>query len=81
MQIPHHGSRRNITADLIEHFRPTTAFVSADGSKKHPNPAVVSAFKEVGTQVYGTHYPDPGSLWQRTGRAPSRPEYEPAIPL
>ena len=35
MQIPHHGSRRNITADLIEHFSPTVAYVSADGSEKH----------------------------------------------
>ncbi len=42
MQIPHHGSRRNITKTLIEAFAPTTTFVSAEGSKKHPRRAVVN---------------------------------------
>lgn len=81
MQMPHHGSRRNINAELIEHFRPTSAFVSADGSKKHPSPAVVSAFKEVGTEIYSTHHPYPGDLREATGRMPSRLEYKPIIPL
>src|SRR4030095_10475618 len=27
MQLPHHGSRRNLTVHLINYFRPRTAFV------------------------------------------------------
>jgi beta-lactamase superfamily II metal-dependent hydrolase len=75
MQIPHHGSRRNITTKLIEHFRPATAFVSADGSDKHPNPAVVDAFKKVGTEVFSTHYPVDNDLWIGAGNVPARPSH------
>jgi hypothetical protein len=77
MQIPHHGSRRNITTKLIEHFRPATAFVSADGSDKHPNPAVVHAFKNVGTEMFSTHYPVDNDLWIGVGNTPARPDYTP----
>ncbi len=77
MQIPHHGSRRNIATKLIEHFRPTTAFVSADGSDKHPNAAVVHTFKNVGTEVFSTHYPVDNDLWIGVGNIPARPNYTP----
>jgi beta-lactamase superfamily II metal-dependent hydrolase len=80
MQIPHHGSRRNITTKLIEHFRPATAFISADGSNKHPNPVVVDAFKKVGTEVFSTHYPIDNNLWIGAGNVPARPDHTP-IPL
>jgi beta-lactamase superfamily II metal-dependent hydrolase len=75
MKIPHHGSRRNITTKLIEHFRPVKAFVSADGSDKHPNPVVVDAFKKVGTKVFSTHYPVDNDLWIGVGDVPARPGY------
>lgn len=81
MQIPHHGSRRNVTKNLIDLFAPNTAFVSAEGSKKHPRRAVVSAFKDAGTSVYSTHYPKPLSLRQCIGTVPTREGYEPATPL
>src|SRR5436853_5645630 len=41
MQIPHHGSRRNLTEDLIGWFRPCAAFVSAAGANGHPRRKVV----------------------------------------
>ena len=83
MQIPHHGSRRNVNEDLINYFKPKTAFVSADGTKKHPRRAVVNAFKAVGTQVFSTHYPPPngGNKWFSLGTVPRRSDYSPAIPL
>jgi len=81
LQIPHHGSRHNITADLIKQFKPKTAFVSAEGSKKHPRRAVVNAFKEQGTRVYSTHYPTGMHLRQHYGIVPPRPGYVSATAL
>ena len=44
MQIPHHGSRRNITKQLIEHFSPKVAYISAPGDVKHPRKSVCHCF-------------------------------------
>ena len=81
MQIPHHGSRRNITQGLIEAFSPQTAFVSAVGNKKHPRRAVVNAFKNQGAKVYSTHYPNGGHLRQPVGSVPERAGHISATPL
>jgi beta-lactamase superfamily II metal-dependent hydrolase len=59
MQIPHHGSRRNLNADLIEYFSPKIGYASAEGSIKHPSRKLVNAIKERGGKVYSTHYPPP----------------------
>jgi hypothetical protein len=59
MQIPHHGSRRNLNADLIKYFSPKVGYVSAEGSNKHPSKKLVNAIKERGGRVYSTHYPPP----------------------
>ena len=83
MQIPHHGSRRNVNEELIAHFRPQIAFVSADGTRKHPRRAAVNAFKAVGTAVFSTHYPPPDGGNKRfcLGVVPERSGYSPATPL
>jgi beta-lactamase superfamily II metal-dependent hydrolase len=81
MQIPHHGSRRNLNETLIKTFSPKTAFVSADGTKKHPRRAVVNAFKKVGSKVFSTHYPSGGNIWHHQGVVPSRAEYTSLAPL
>lgn len=81
MQIPHHGSRRNINEELISFFRPKVAFVSASGTKKHPRRKVVNAFEEVGTAVFSTHYPNETHLWYHTGFVPPRTDYGPATSL
>lgn len=81
MQIPHHGSRRNIDRELVDHFRPQTAYISAQGSKKHPRRAVVNAFKNVGTSVFSTHYPNASSLRFHLGSTPPRAGYGSATAL
>lgn len=83
MQIPHHGSRRNITQELIDYFAPQTAFVSAVGDRKHPRIAVVNAFIKAGAKVYSTHYKPPhgGNKWHHNGTVPDRPNYSSATPL
>lgn len=81
MQIPHHGSRRNVNEDLIGYFKPRTANVSADGTKKHPRRAVVNAFKAAGAKVFSTHYPNSRNLWFHLGEVPPRDDYSSATPL
>jgi len=81
MQIPHHGSRRNVTASLIEQFAPKIAYVSAIGNDKHPRKAVVNAFKKLKANVYSTHYPSPGHLRYYVGTVPPRTGYDSATPL
>ena len=41
LKVPHHGSKHNLTTEVIDLIRPASAVISAKGSKKHPNPAVV----------------------------------------
>jgi hypothetical protein len=82
MQIPHHGSRRNINEKVINYFKPRLAYVSAAGNNKHPRKKVVNAFKNEGTHVFSTHYPAQGEhLWYYIGTVPARPEYGNATAL
>ena len=81
MQLPHHGSRRNLTPSLINYFRPTYAYVSACGDSKHPRRAVVNALKNVGSQVFSTHYPNAHHLRHFHGSVPIRLDYGSAFPL
>lgn len=55
-QAPHHGSRRNLTHDLIDYFSPAHAAASASGSDKHPSKKVMDAFLEVGAKFHSTHH-------------------------
>lgn len=74
MQLPHHGSRRNLNVDLVNYFKPRTAFVSAEGSNKHPSVKLVNTVKRAGEKVYSTHYPSPkakgGWVRQTCGTVP-----------
>ena len=79
MQIPHHGSKSNITSELIECFSPNTAFVSAKGGDGiHPSPEVVRLFQRQGCEVYGTFK---GDSLLHSYNAPSRSGYVTASPL
>lgn len=84
MQIPHHGSRRNLNSDLIDYFRPKTGFISAEGSNKHPSKKLVNAIKQNGGNVYSTHYPPEKTegawLRQTVGSVPEL-STTPATPL
>lgn len=55
LQVPHHGSRNNLTADLLQHITAGTAFVSvAPASPTHPRRSVTNALQRRGTQVFAT---------------------------
>jgi beta-lactamase superfamily II metal-dependent hydrolase len=56
-QLPHHGSRRNISTNWISNLNPSQFWISASGSKKHPRKAVISCIKKnlPNCRTYSTH--------------------------
>lgn len=57
VQLPHHGSRRNISSSWIAKFNPTFFLASAAGNNKHPRKAVINCIKRnlPNCKVYSTH--------------------------
>jgi beta-lactamase superfamily II metal-dependent hydrolase len=57
VQLPHHGSRRNINTNWIAKFSPKMYIVSAEGNEKHPRKAVISCIKKnlPNCATYSTH--------------------------
>jgi beta-lactamase superfamily II metal-dependent hydrolase len=54
-QVPHHGSRRNVSPFILDEIRAKTAFVSASiESPKHPSKKVTNALYRRHTEVYST---------------------------
>ena len=57
VQLPHHGSRRNISTNWIGKFAPKMFLISAEGNEKHPRKAVLSCIKKnlPNCKIYSTH--------------------------
>lgn len=57
VQLPHHGSRRNISSQWIAKFNPNFYVASAAGNNKHPRRALINCVKRnLGNcRVYSTH--------------------------
>lgn len=77
LKLPHHGSKRNITCAMINHFRPIVAYVTSKSYGTWLSRAVVSALKQVKTMVYATNVN--GAMLHNKIRA--RDGYSPAEPL
>lgn len=55
MQVPHHGSKRNISPSILNNIKCKSAFVSASKhAPKHPAKKVTNALKRRGAQVFKT---------------------------
>jgi len=54
LKVPHHGSKHNLTTEIIEHLSPRISIISAKGTKKHPNSGIVYWLSKSGN-VYSTH--------------------------
>lgn len=54
LKVPHHGSRHNLNTALIDDLKPAASIISAAGTKKHPNAAIVRYLSNYG-DVYSTH--------------------------
>jgi len=89
VQVPHHGSQRNVGPTLLNRLigpkipqdEPgnTVAYVSAakDGGPKHPSRKVTNAFRRRGVRVYATQ----GKNLRYHREAPGRSDYSRAEPL
>jgi beta-lactamase superfamily II metal-dependent hydrolase len=55
LQVPHHGSRNNLTPSVLNLISAESAFVSvAANSPTHPRPSVTNALRRRGTSIYPT---------------------------
>lgn len=73
IKVPHHGSKHNLTSELIDKLAPKCAIISTKGSQKHPSRGVVHCLS-YHCNVYSTH--KGGDLIHT-----SYPIDEPATPL
>lgn len=65
LKLPHHGSARNVTVDLLKAFPASTYVVSADGKKNgHPDDLAIARIVDVapGSEV---HFNYPGLAYKR----------------
>lgn len=55
LDVPHHGSKRNLNSKILKSIKGGTAFVSASkDSKKHPAKKVTNALRKHGSSVFIT---------------------------
>ncbi len=76
LDVPHHGSKKNLTSTLVTHFSPQFACVSGKGQGKYPSRAVVSALQKVGS-IVGSTSRNGGNLLYFVNM-PIKPGYGPA---
>jgi beta-lactamase superfamily II metal-dependent hydrolase len=79
LDVPHHGSRRNLSSRLIDTMSPKVCYISAKGGTKHPRRALVNCLRKHGAQVYGTH--KGGNKWHHRGDFPDRGDYSSAAEI
>jgi beta-lactamase superfamily II metal-dependent hydrolase len=83
VQLPHHGSRRNIQSSWIKRMNANLFIASAVGDDHHPRKAVINCIKRnvPGAQILSTHLG--GTIQYRTDTSifPSRPGWGPAETL
>ncbi|TNM67627.1 MBL fold metallo-hydrolase [Streptomyces sp. NP160] len=86
VQVPHHGSRRNVSPSLLNRwlgprdsgYTSLAAYVSsAKADPKHPSPKVTNAFGRRGAVVLAT---EGINIWRHRG-TPERPDYGPIPPI
>lgn len=83
VQLPHHGSRRNVSARWIKKFQPASFMVSAEGNNKHPRRAVVNCIKRnlPNCKVYSTHLNRAGLRYTTNKNVFPTTGWEPANPI
>jgi len=78
LDVPHHGSKRNLNSKILQKIKGQTAFVSAPkGSSKHPAKKVTNALQKHGMSVYVTrgsnllhHHQGNGRGWGNATKEP-----------
>jgi len=75
LDVPHHGSKRNMSSKVLGMIGAKTAFVSAAQSgKKHPAKKVTNALRKKGATVYVNR----GTTLRHQHEAPNRDGWSPA---
>lgn len=79
VQVPHHGSRRNVGPTILNRIKGKHAYISCakKGEPKHPSKKVINAFIRRGANVYRTQ----GQPIRYADGAPARKGYGPIDPL
>jgi hypothetical protein len=77
LDIPHHGSKHNVSSGMLNRLMPDVAYFSAKGTRKHPSVAVINALKRRGCTCYSTHKSGgllyPIGIGLRQGWVPAEP--------
>lgn len=78
MKIPHHGSAHNMSNNMINHIRPSIAYVSTEKYGHYLDKSVVGALKKIGTSIYSTK--NSVNIWHHHN-TPDREDYLPVETL
>ncbi|MHC5035133.1 MAG: ComEC/Rec2 family competence protein [Planctomycetota bacterium] len=79
LKVPNHGSKHNLSPELLDLFKPSLAYVSGSGIGIDPHPDLIAALKERGAVVYSTARS--GNVWHRKGDVPERTGYATRRPM
>jgi len=79
LKLPNHGSKHNLSPELLDLFKPALAYVSGSGIGINPHPDLVAALKNRGATVYSTARS--GNVWHRRGDVPPRTGFETRQPM
>lgn len=75
LDVPHHGSKRNLSSSLLKRIKAQVAYVSAPKeSTKHPAKKVTNALKKIGASVYTTKGK---AIRYSSADAPTRADWSP----
>lgn len=55
LKVPHHGSKYNMSNDIINHLRPNVAYISTEKYGHYMSKAVVNVLNKLGCEVYTTN--------------------------
>lgn len=79
LKVPNHGSKHNLSPELLDLFRPALAYVSGSGVGINPHPDLIAALKDRGATIYSTVLS--GNVWHRRGDVPPRTGFETRRPM
>ncbi|NLW49545.1 MAG: hypothetical protein GXY85_01705 [Candidatus Brocadiaceae bacterium] len=79
LKVPNHGSKHNLSPDLLDLMRPALAYISSAGTGINPHPALVAALQNRGATIYSTARS--GNIWHRRGDVPARAGFETRPPM
>jgi beta-lactamase superfamily II metal-dependent hydrolase len=74
LQVPNHGSKHNLSPELLDLFRPALAYISCSGIGLQPHPDLMRALESRGVAVYTTS--QSGNVWHRRGDVAARTGFQ-----